>query len=218
MLSRATTRISPIYRQQQCRYFASGSYDSFNSRVNQLQSSYPSLFDESSYIRDAESIMSSYKSNVSSLISEYDSAREAIASSTGEDVFQELDESELINDLETIKRPKYTSLLSNMSDIQSKLEIGDEYVSNIIRLQKEQESASTVEQQNLKMIEIADYGDKIDEWTLSFNDPLNDSSDLGLPISDEVYIIHYIYCIYPCTFFIHLLCCDFAIYFLFIVI
>ena len=53
-------------------------------------------------------------------------------------------------------------------------------------LQKEQEAAPTIEQQNLKMIEIGEESDKIDEWLLRFPDSLNDSSDLGLPISDEV--------------------------------
>merc|ERR1711933_212622 len=35
------------------------------------------------------------------------------------------------------------------------------------------------------MIQVADVGDKIEEWILRFPDPLNDSSDLGLPISDQ---------------------------------
>ena len=155
--------------------------------MNKLKSSYSNLFNESSFKSDQESLLSSYRSSLSSSINEYDSARNAIDSATGESVFMRLDENELVNSLNTRNKPFYKSLLSDMDDLQRKIDLGQEYVSKILDLQREQESASTIEQKNLKMIEIADYGDKIDEWLLRFPDPLNDSSDLGLPISDEVY-------------------------------
>ena len=154
--------------------------------MNKLKSSYPNLFDESKFISDQESLISSYSSSLSSLLSEYDSARNAIDSATGESVFIELDENELLNDLNTRNRPFYSSLLSDLHDIQTKIDLGNEYVAKILELQTEQEAAPTIEQKNLKMIEIGEYSDKIDEWLLRFPDPLNDSSDLGLPISDEV--------------------------------
>eukprot|EP00484_Ammonia_sp_Unknown_P000888 CAMPEP_0197020296 /NCGR_PEP_ID=MMETSP1384-20130603/1075_1 /TAXON_ID=29189 /ORGANISM="Ammonia sp." /LENGTH=635 /DNA_ID=CAMNT_0042447899 /DNA_START=13 /DNA_END=1920 /DNA_ORIENTATION=+ len=183
MLTRAT-RLSP-FAHSQCRYFAfsTAAFDAFSERVNKLRSSYPNLFNSSSFLSEQEKLLSSYQSNVSSLLSEYDSARQAIANATGESVYAELTEEQVLNDLNSRNRPFYDSL-TETADISGKLEEGKEYVDRVIRLQSEQKSASSVEEQNLKMIEIAKYGDKIDEWLLRFEDALNDSSDLGLPISD----------------------------------
>lgn len=179
--------------------------------MNKLRSSNPGLFNESSFKSDQETLLMSYRSDLPQSLSQYDSARTAIDSATGDAVFMKLDEGELVDSLNTRNRPFYKSLISDMDDLREKIDLGQQYVSKILDLQKEQDSASTIEQKNLKMIEIADYGDKIDEWLLRFPDPLNDSSDLGLPISDEVlYCIYHIsyshilanshYILYPCTY------------------
>ena len=160
--------------------------DAFNDRSNNLKSSYPKLFNEQSFISEQEQLLTSYKSSLSQLLSEYDAARKSIDASTGEPVFLPLDESELLNDLTTRNKPFYSSLTANSDDIAAKLSVGQEYVDQIIALQAEQANAGSIEAANLKMIEVADVGDKIDEWMLRFPDPLNDSSDLGLPISDQV--------------------------------
>merc|ERR1712130_12062 len=98
-----------------------------------------------------------YKSSLSGLLSEYEAARQSIDAATGESVFVELDESELLNDLNTRNKPFYRSYTENSEEIASKLSMGQEYVDRIIALQAEQQSAASIEEKNLKMIEIAEY-------------------------------------------------------------
>merc|ERR1719391_1078978 len=151
--------------------------------MQQLKSSYPALFDRSGFISEQESLLSSYRS---SLPSEYDSARQSVDAATGEPVFQQLSEQGLLADLSGRNQPFFNSLAVGLEDdISAKLAAGSEYVEAILRLQSEQAAAGDIKEQNLKMIDIASYGDKLEEWHLRFPDPLNDSSDLGLPMSDE---------------------------------
>lgn len=100
-----------------------------------------------------------------------------------------LDESALLQDLEIRNKPMFESLTASekFDDLGHKLAVGKDYVDKIMALQAEQESAPTVEEANLKMFEIAKYGDKLEEWQLRFPDPSNDSTSLGLPIADEVW-------------------------------
>eukprot|EP01084_Bolivina_argentea_P040610 75021_1 len=184
MLTVFTKRLSNLYHHQYRFFAAASAFDGFSDRISKLKSSYPNLFNRDSFISDQEQLLSQYKS-LNSLLSEYDAARESIDKATGEKVFIELNESTLINDLNTRNKPFYESLSENVNEIQEKLSTGQEYVNRVIELQSQQESALCIEDKNLQMIEIANVGDKIDEWQLSFADPVNDSSDLGLPISDE---------------------------------
>jgi len=172
--------------QQQHRCFTAA-LDGLNERVTAMKSSYPNLFNKSSFLSDQESLLSSYRSSLSGLLSEYDSACKAIEQSTGEPVFMSLDESELLQDLEARNKPMYESLTASehFDDLGHKLAAGKEYVDRIMALQAEQAAAPSVEEQNLKMIEIASFGDKLEEWQLRFPDPSTDSTSLGLPISDE---------------------------------
>jgi len=185
MLSRTTPRVSGLIQHQRC--FASNSaYDAFSGRMQQLKSSYPTLFDRSAFMSEQESLLASYRSSLPSLLSEYDSARQSVDAATGEPVFQTLSEEGLLSDLSGRNQPFFNSLaVGQEEDISGKLLAGKEYVDAIIRLQSEQSAAGDIKEQNLKMIDIASYGDKLEEWHLRFPDPLNDSSDLGLPISDE---------------------------------
>eukprot|EP01084_Bolivina_argentea_P040611 75023_1 len=185
MLTVFTKRLSNLYHHQYRFFAAASAFDGFSDRISKLKSSYPNLFNRDSFISDQEQLLSQYKSSLNSLLSEYDAARESIDKATGEKVFIELNESTLINDLNTRNKPFYESLSENVNEIQEKLSTGQEYVNRVIELQSQQESALCIEDKNLQMIEIANVGDKIDEWQLSFADPVNDSSDLGLPISDE---------------------------------
>eukprot|EP01083_Nonionella_stella_P098073 275688_1 len=185
MLCRGSKRLTTLSHHQY-RYFAAASaFDGWNDRVSKLKSSYPKLFDASSFLSDQEKLLQSYKSSLPQLLSEYDSARQSIDSATGEPVFLTLNESELLNDLSTKNKPFYESLSTDSDAVASKLSQGQAYVNRVIELQEEQARAASIEEKNLKMIEIASIADKIDEWSLSFVDPVNDSSDLGLPISDE---------------------------------
>jgi len=174
-----------LFRQQKRCFTAA--LDGLNERVSAMKSSYPNLFNKSSFLSDQESLLSSYRSSLSGLLSEYDSACKAIEQSTGEPVFMTLDESTLLQQLETRNKPMFESLTAseNWDDLGLKLTEGKEYVDRIMSLQAEQEAASTVEEANLKMLEIANVGDKLDEWQLRFPDPTTDSTALGLPISDE---------------------------------
>merc|ERR1719461_880549 len=93
----------------------------------------------------------------------------------------------MVEALQTRNRPMFDSLTASerWDDLGHKLATGKEYVDTIMRLQQEQASAGSVEEQNLKMLEIANYGDKLEEWQLRFPDHSSDSTGLGLPISDE---------------------------------
>jgi len=174
-----------VFRQQKRCFTAA--LDGLNERVTAMKSSYPNLFNKSSFPSDQESLLSSYRSSLSGLLSEYDSACKAIEQSTGEPVFMTLDESTLLEQLGTRNKPRFESLTAseNWDDLGLKLTKGKEYVDQIMALQKEQEAASSVEEANLKMLEIANLGDKLEEWQLRFPDPSSDSTALGLPISDE---------------------------------
>jgi len=186
MLSRTTPRISGLIQHHQRCFASNSAYDAFSGRMQQLKSSYPALFDRSGFLSEQESLLSSYRSALPSLLSEYDSARQAVDAATGEPVFQQLSEQSLLADLSGRNQPFFNSLaVGQEDDISAKLTAGKEYVDAILRLQSEQAAAGDIKEQNLKMIDIASYGDKLEEWLLRFPDPLNDSSDLGLPISDE---------------------------------
>eukprot|EP01083_Nonionella_stella_P207130 752745_1 len=109
----------------QYRYFASESaLDGWKDRVSKLNASYPKLFDASSFISDQEKLLKSYKSSLTKLLSEYDSARQSIESATGEPVFLTLNESELLNDLSTKNKPFYESLSTASDAVASKLSQG----------------------------------------------------------------------------------------------
>jgi len=185
MLTRTTRRITPLFHQQQ-RCF-SAALDGLNERVTAMKSSYPNLFNKSSFLSDQESMLSAYRSSLPGLLSEYESACRAIEEATGEPVFMALDEAQMEEALQTRNRPTFHSLTASerWDDLGHKLAAGKEFVDTILRLQAEQESASSVETQNLKMLEIANYGDKLEEWQLRFADSSDDMTGLGLPISDE---------------------------------
>jgi len=165
----------------------SAAYDGLNERVTAMKAAYPNLFNKASFLSYQESLLSAYKSSLSGMLSEYDSACRAIEQSTGEPVFMALDESELLGALETRNAPRYESLTASeqWEDLGHKLTVGGEMVDRLMALQKEQAAATSVEDQNLKMIEIAGIGDGLEEWRLRFPDHSGDSVDLGLPISDQ---------------------------------
>ena len=161
------------------RNFSSSSeaFAGYESRINSLKREYPSLFG-SSFISDQESLLSSLNSNISTLLPKYNDACDSIDSNSGENVFIKYDNSNL-----PLTKPIYT-IIQKDEQVQDKLNIGGEYVSELISINDV--DGLSVEDANLRMIKIAGLADKIDDWRNRLNDDIDDTTDLGLPITDAV--------------------------------
>eukprot|EP01084_Bolivina_argentea_P138364 243607_1 len=101
MLRRASKRLAQSHYHQYRNFAANpAAFDAWDSRIDKLKSQYPNLFNSSTFLSEQEQLLSSYKSSLPSLITEYNSAKQQIYSATGDSVFFELNEDDLLSDLE----------------------------------------------------------------------------------------------------------------------
>lgn len=167
------------------RWFAAASaqpqaYTEWAKRFDQLAKTYPKLF-SSDFVKDQENYLKKNytKANLDKYLKGYNEACAQMDEKTGENVLIRHSSDDL---LASPTKP-VQSYVQSKEEAKAKLAKGTKLVKDLLAAQSK--TANSTEETNLRMIEVASFADAIDDWRLRLPDTVGDSSDFGLPISDE---------------------------------
>ncbi|ETO19608.1 ATP synthase F1, delta subunit [Reticulomyxa filosa] len=190
--------------------FSTPAFSAWSQRIQNLEKEYPGLY-SSSFLDEQKDLIANRDSSLSQLLTDYENARTSVREKSGEDVFISFNEDK-ISAITTApsrtviqEKGKFEEKLKRGAEcIQNILRLqvlakkfnfwggekrGGEQgekerciVNKTKKLKVSQESS--IEKKNLKMIELSEWGDKLEQWKATLEDDTSQGSFLGLPISD----------------------------------